>query len=81
MFEGIKGRSPLGDIAIDDIQIKNGACPQQGQCSFESGYCTWANEQGTDDFDFTRFHGATQSSSTGPQQDHTLGTAQGNIFI
>ena len=40
-------------------------------------YCTWTNEEGTDDFDFTRFHGATASSGTGPAQDHTLGTPQG----
>ena len=78
VFEGIKGSTISGDIAIDDIQITDGACPAPGYCGFETDYCTWTNEQMNDDFDFTRFHGSTSSSSTGPSQDHTLGTRQGN---
>lgn len=31
MVEGIVGRGVQGDISIDDFDITDGACPQQGQ--------------------------------------------------
>ena len=30
VFEGIRGKSYHGDIAIDDVSITNGACSGQG---------------------------------------------------
>ena len=30
MFEGITGTSYTGDIAIDDVEIMDGACPLPG---------------------------------------------------
>lgn len=77
VFEGIRGTTVTGDIALDDIFIHDGQCPQAGYCDFEQDFCTWANMKQTDDFDFVRFKGSTSSSSTGPTTDHTVGTAQG----
>ena len=30
MFEGVVGDNFLGDIALDDITLYDGACPQEG---------------------------------------------------
>jgi hypothetical protein len=76
-FEGIRGRSYLGDIAIDDVSIKDGACPAPGSCNFETDFCTWTNIMTGDDFDWLRNKGATGSARTGPSVDHTVGNANG----
>lgn len=80
-FEGVVGRSFTGDIAIDDITLRNGPCPSPGSCDFESGFCSWTNDHGNDQFDWIRHKGRTASVGTGPSTDHTLGTTQGKSFI
>lgn len=77
LFEGIKGQSYQGDIAIDDISITDGVCPNPGDCSFENGPCTWTNTLAGDKFDWISGSGGTTSLYTGPSKDHTTGTAQG----
>ena len=32
-------------IAIDDIDLKPGACPPKGNCNFENGFCAWSNSK------------------------------------
>ena len=79
-FEGVRGNGPFGDIAIDDVSLEEGACPRPGDCTFEKGRCTWLEIQdGTDTFDWQLGSGKTQSFSTGPSNDHTLGNAQGEF--
>ena len=46
------------------------------QCTFETGFCGWSQDR-TDQFDWTRQHGTTSSSNTGPRFDHTTGSAAG----
>ena len=38
VFEGRRGLSWAGDIALDDISMQDGQCPPQLQCSFEDPY-------------------------------------------
>lgn len=46
VFEGVRGISYLGDIAIDDVAVRNGFCPPLKQCTFEdAGMCGWRNEK------------------------------------
>lgn len=79
MFEGRRGVSWAGDIALDDISFQDGQCPVQMQCSFENpNLCGWSNVQG-DNFDWTRSNGYTSSSGTGPSVDHTSGTSNGEL--
>ena len=77
VFEGRRGSSWAGDIALDDISMQDGQCPPQTQCSFEDQkLCGWKNIHG-DNFDWTRANGLTASLGTGPSFDHTTGTANG----
>ena len=46
VFEGVRGKNFQGDIAIDDIVLKNGFCPSLKACSFEDvQMCGWTNEK------------------------------------
>eukprot|EP00795_Rhopilema_esculentum_P012712 gene12712-3431_t len=77
VFEAVKGSSFTGDIAIDDFKIRDGACPNPGDCDFEDGdTCSWTNSQ-ADDFDWIVGRGGTPSFLTGPRIDHTTGTGAG----
>ena len=81
VFEGRRGISWAGDIALDDISIQDGQCPVQLQCSFENPQiCGWTNVHG-DNFDWTRANGYTASIGTGPAYDHTTGTSSGKVFV
>ncbi|XP_022096405.1 MAM and LDL-receptor class A domain-containing protein 1-like [Acanthaster planci] len=66
-----------GDIAIDEIDRKDGACLPPGYCDFQEDLCGWYNEPNDDQLDFERSSGATQSYNTGPSYDHTYGTQNG----
>ena len=46
VFEGVRGKDYQGDIALDDIVIKDGLCPPLKQCEFEDvNMCGWTNEK------------------------------------
>ena len=77
LFEGVRGTSYEGDIALDDLDIVDGSCPTSKECDFEGGLCGWKNVQG-DQFDWRRDSGGTPSVQTGPSTDHTTGTRNGN---
>ena len=81
VFEAVRGKGTLGDIAIDDIRLRDGPCTPFGDCNFENGdMCTWKNAESTrDDFDWVRAQGSTSSDYTGPPNDHTLGTPYGEL--
>ncbi|XP_071486327.1 MAM and LDL-receptor class A domain-containing protein 1-like [Diadema antillarum] len=90
-IEGVVGTDFTGDIAIDDVQIYSGYCPQVVvtpspssipaivQCDFEDpAICGFYQDvSGTDDFDWQRQSANTPSSDTGPPNDHTYGTSAG----
>ena len=81
VFEGIRGSSYQGDIAIDDVELLDNACPPPGDCDFETGTCTWVNVQKTDDFDWLRGSGSTTSFNTGPSTDHTTNSSGGKCEL
>ncbi|XP_022786238.1 uncharacterized protein LOC111326491 isoform X2 [Stylophora pistillata] len=68
-FEGIRGSSYTGDIAIDQVLITEGNCPVS--CSFDSGLCLWWSQSKSDVFDWTLRSGSTPSSGTGPSSDRS----------
>lgn len=78
-FEGVKGATDRGDIAIDDISVLDESCGPTNFCDFEEDLCSWTNAQNgyDDDFDWLRNTGDTTSYSTGPSVDATTGTELG----
>ena len=77
VFEGVRGSSYEGDIAIDDVELLDNSCPPPGDCNFEKDMCTWLNVPKSDDFDWLRRSGSTPSSNTGPSTDHTTSSSVG----
>ena len=74
LFEGVRGTSYTGDIAIDDFKLMDGPCNQAGYCDFEKDdCCTWTNDKREDNFDWLVGSGSTPSAFTGPAVDHTTG--------
>ena len=43
-------------------------------CNFDTNFCGWTQDHQTDNFDWLRYRGSTQSSGTGPSKDHTSGS-------
>ena len=83
VFEGMRGTSYRGDIALDDIQLSNGQCQPTMDCDFESPVsqlkrCGWQQYAG-DNIDWRLGQGATSSINTGPANDHTLGDKRGKV--
>lgn len=81
IFEGVRGRSYMGDIALDDVDVADGPCPAPKACDFETDMCKWTNVLGGDQFNWTRDSGGTPSLGTGPSADHTTGTRNGLFLI
>lgn len=49
-------------------------------CDFDNkDFCNWVNVNGTD-FEWKLYSGSTPTYSTGPSNDHTLGTLKGFLF-
>jgi hypothetical protein len=63
----------LGDIAIDDYELKEKECQPLGNCDFEEDTCAWKNAEFGAQVEWLRHKGVTPSSGTGPSVDHTLG--------
>lgn len=90
MFEGVRGVSYAGDIAIDDVSLADGLCTSPTPspsaptvtpfCDFEANNCGYTQDTG-DVFDWTRGKGSTSSRDTGPPNDHTTGTGSGIMCI
>ncbi|XP_066937101.1 MAM and LDL-receptor class A domain-containing protein 1-like [Macrobrachium rosenbergii] len=89
VFEGVIGNNNLGDIAIDDISIVQGACPSapqvaagnNGDCTFEVDECGWTNpgpRERVDEMDWVR---SVAGDNRAPARDHTIGTSQGFYMV
>ncbi|XP_068745607.1 MAM and LDL-receptor class A domain-containing protein 1-like isoform X1 [Montipora capricornis] len=81
IFTATRGKTYTGDIAIDDISLKQGSCtlgttppqlPKVLKCSFDNSTCGLKQSR-NDTFDWTRHRGPTPSSFTGPSSDHSSG--------
>ncbi|XP_053388564.1 MAM and LDL-receptor class A domain-containing protein 1-like [Mercenaria mercenaria] len=63
----------LGYVPVDDIVITFGRLCS-ADCDFESGFCAWEQQKGSeDDFNWKRISDSTPSKNTGPENDHTSG--------
>ena len=75
------GTTNTSIMAIDDVQMREGACPKLDHCSFEEdsacGYGNFIN----DDFDWIRFSSEESSDFIGPPNDMTLESTEGHSYI
>ncbi|XP_041467171.1 MAM and LDL-receptor class A domain-containing protein 1-like [Lytechinus variegatus] len=80
VFEGIRGSSDSGDLAVDVITITDGLCPPTRTCDFELGFCGWLQEPSTDDFDWSRDAGVDVPHGNDKFIDHTTGSDTGHFI-
>ncbi|CAL1289274.1 unnamed protein product [Larinioides sclopetarius] len=78
LFEAVLERGDKGFIALDNVVVKEGGCPNPGSCDFESDMCTWQNAESGVDIEWVLNSGPTPTDNTGPDVDHTLGTELGS---
>ena len=70
----------VGTVAVDDMQLEEGACRSFGACDFERhDMCSWHNvhDEARDILDWSFGSHRTPTPRTGPAYDHTLGNAFG----
>ncbi|KAL5006372.1 hypothetical protein ScPMuIL_015178 [Solemya velum] len=95
VIQARRGRSFLGDIAIDDVEFSDCPPPEKvlggcatGQVPCENGYCVAAdrvcdfgNDCGDQSDEGTRW-GTTPNSNTGPGVDHTkINSPGGYVYV
>ncbi|KAK3090552.1 hypothetical protein FSP39_012634 [Pinctada imbricata] len=77
IIQATVGTGYHSDVAIDDVKLKIGdncTCSIHSYSDFETTQMKDWKQSTSDDFDWTRGVGETQSSSTGPSGDHTSGS-------
>ncbi|NXU46816.1 AEGP protein, partial [Drymodes brunneopygia] len=82
VFEAVGAGGDHGYIALDDLHVSEGACPEPASCDFEQDTCGWSSPSDL------RLHslawgwksGITLAKYPSPEQDHTLGTRNGHYM-
>ncbi|XP_067417544.1 apical endosomal glycoprotein [Emydura macquarii macquarii] len=77
VFEALRD-GYLGEMALDDITVRAGACGPQESCSFEANTCGFSSHG---QYTWARQSNATGTAAAGPPADHTVGTARGHYMI
>lgn len=84
VFEAVRGQGANGNIAIDDVRINKGTCPNTASCDFEKeNLCEYINSN-SNQINWVIADIKNLLSSTdfqGPFVDHTYGTNIGNFAI
>ncbi|KAK2120740.1 Apical endosomal glycoprotein [Saguinus oedipus] len=81
VFEAVGTGVAHSYVALDDLLLQDGPCPQPGSCDFESGLCGWSHQAwpGLGGYSWDWGGGATPSRYLQPPVDHTLGTEAGHF--
>ncbi|KAM6192740.1 apical endosomal glycoprotein [Sarcoramphus papa] len=79
IFEAVGAGGDHGYIALDDLHVSDGACPEPGSCDFERDMCGWSSpsDPRLHSFAWGWKSGVLLAKYPGPEQDHTLGTRNG----
>ncbi|KAF1416260.1 Apical endosomal glycoprotein, partial [Spheniscus humboldti] len=80
IFEAVGAGGDHGYIALDDLQVSDGACPKPASCDFERDMCGWSSpsDPRLHSFAWGWKSGVPLAKYPGPEQDHTLGTRNGH---
>ncbi|NXN36921.1 AEGP protein, partial [Rhinoptilus africanus] len=79
-FEAVGAGGDRGYIALDDLHVSDGACPEPASCDFERDMCGWSSpsDPRLRSFAWGWKSGVPLAKYPGPEQDHTLGTRDGH---
>ncbi|KAK2517703.1 Mamdc4, partial [Columba guinea] len=85
IFEAVGAGSDHGYMALDDLHVSDGVCPEPGppflpaSCDFEQDTCGWSSpaDPRLHSFAWGWKNGIPLAKYPGPEQDHTLGTRDG----
>ncbi|XP_014736528.1 PREDICTED: apical endosomal glycoprotein [Sturnus vulgaris] len=82
VFEAVGAGGDHGYIALDDLHVSDGACPEPASCDFEQDTCGWSSpsDPRLHSFAWGWKSGITLSKYPGPEQDHSLGTRNGHYM-
>uniref|UniRef100_A0A6I8P6Q5 MAM domain containing 4 n=1 Tax=Ornithorhynchus anatinus TaxID=9258 RepID=A0A6I8P6Q5_ORNAN len=80
VFEAVGTGREHSYVAVDDLHLQDGPCPQPASCDFESNMCGWSHRPwpGLGGYSWDWSGSATPSRYPLPPVDHTLGTAAGH---
>ncbi|XP_038404646.1 apical endosomal glycoprotein [Canis lupus familiaris] len=83
VFEAVAAGTEHSYIALDDLLLQDGPCPQPASCDFEAGLCGWSHMPwpGLGSYSWDWSSGATPSRYPQPPVDHTLGTEAGHFVL
>uniref|UniRef100_A0A669Q3Y4 MAM domain containing 4 n=1 Tax=Phasianus colchicus TaxID=9054 RepID=A0A669Q3Y4_PHACC len=80
VFEAVGAGSEHSYMALDDLHVSDGACPEPASCDFEWDTCGWSSpsDERLHGFTWGWKSGVPLAKYPGPEQDHTLGTEDGH---
>ncbi|XP_054704144.1 apical endosomal glycoprotein [Grus americana] len=80
IFEVVGAGGDHGYIALDDLHVLDGACPEPASCDFEWDTCGWSSpsDPRLHSFAWGWKSGVPLAKYPSPEQDHTLGTRDGH---
>ncbi|KAH3858781.1 hypothetical protein DPMN_101411 [Dreissena polymorpha] len=74
----LNGGTSLGTTCLCASRFAGEFCQIDADCTFDMDtLCYWTNPRSVDNFDWVVHHESTPTDDTGPENDHTLGTANG----
>ncbi|NWR64997.1 AEGP protein, partial [Bucorvus abyssinicus] len=82
IFEAVGAGGDHGYIALDDLHVSDGPCPEPASCDFERDMCGWSSpsDPRLHGFAWGWKSGIPLAKYPGPEQDHTLGTRNGHYL-
>ncbi|XP_075376121.1 apical endosomal glycoprotein [Mycteria americana] len=82
IFEVMGDGGDHGYIALDDLHVSDGACPEPASCDFERDTCGWSSplDPHLHGFAWGWKSGVPLAKYPGPSEDHTLGTRNGHYM-
>ncbi|KAM6243739.1 apical endosomal glycoprotein [Porphyrio hochstetteri] len=80
IFEVVGAGGDHGYVALDDLHVLDGACPEPASCDFEQDMCGWSSpsDPQLNSLAWGWKSGVPLAKYPGPEQDHTRGTKDGH---
>ncbi|CAN8030095.1 unnamed protein product, partial [Ixodes persulcatus] len=81
-FAGSRSDGPSAVVAVDDVVVRDGACPPPGSCNFEEDLCNWRSANPNPDMmHWYQNSGRTSAWNSTVLRDHTKDTKEGKYLV